>query len=184
MKVQDDAVNVKQLLKLKSMNKANSKRLTELYINQQSLKYPNFPIDKLGVKKYTDKTANGLTNCIKDFLNFQGHQAERISTMGRVLDNRKTFVDVMGRSRTIGSTQYIPGTGTKGSADLSGIILARSIKIEVKIGKDRQSEAQKQYQKSVESAGGYYFLAKDFDSFIEWYDTLIVEFKTGMTNHL
>jgi len=159
------------------MNKANSKRLTELYINQQSLKYPNFPIDKLGVKKYTDKTANGLTNCIKDFLNFQGHQAERISTMGRVLDNRKTFVDVMGRSRTIGSTQYIPGTGTKGSADLSGIIKTKNNtiipwKIEVKM-KDRQSEAQKKYQEQIINAGGHYSIVHNFDEFIEQYDELM-----------
>jgi len=155
------------------MNRKNSQRLQQLYINDQAKKYPSMPIHLMAGRKYTDKTANGLTKCIKDFLNFQGHQAERISTMGRVLDNRKTFVDVMGRSRTIGSTQYIPGTGTKGSADLSGIILGRSVKLEIKIGKDRQSEAQKQYQKSVESAGGYYYLAKDFDSFIEWYDEFI-----------
>jgi hypothetical protein len=96
------------------MNKANNKRLTELYLADQSTKHPNFPIDKLAVRKYTDKTANGLTKCIIDFLNYSGQQAERISTMGRVLDNRKTFVDVMGRSRTIGSTQYIPSTSTKG----------------------------------------------------------------------
>ena len=155
------------------MNKANNKILTDLYIKDQSTKYPNFPIDKMAVRKYTDKTANGLTKCIIDFLNYSGQQAERISVTGRVLDNRKTFIDTVGRSRTIGSTQYIPSTSTKGSADISATIKGRSVKIEVKIGKDRQSKAQKEYQMNVERAGGYYFLAKEFDSFIEFYNNLI-----------
>ena len=58
---------------------------------------------------------------------------------------------------------------TKGSADISATIAGRSVKIEVKIGLDRQSEAQRRYQATVERAGGLYFIAKDFTSFIEWY---------------
>jgi hypothetical protein len=90
--------------------------------------------------------------------------------MGRVIDNRTQFKDVLGRSRTIGSTKYIPGTGTKGSADLSSTINGRSVKIEIKIGADRMSEAQKEYQRMTEMSGGVYIVAKDFDSFIEWYN--------------
>jgi hypothetical protein len=37
------------------------------------------------------------------------------------------------------------------------------------------SEAQKEYQQNTERAGGIYYIAKDFDSFIEWYDKLISE---------
>jgi hypothetical protein len=89
--------------------------------------------------------------------------------MGRVIDNRKTYTNVIGQNVTIGSTQYIPGTSTKGTADISATIKGRSVKIEVKIGKDKQSEAQKQYQSNIERAGGTYIIAKTFSEFMDWY---------------
>ena len=132
-------------------------------------RYPNIPEQHLSVRKYTDKTANGLTRCIIDFLRLQGWQAERINSTGRVIDNRKQVTDVMGHTRMIGSQTYIPTTGTKGTADISATIAGRSIKIEVKIGKDRQSEAQKDYEQAVTGAGGVYIIAKNFEQFAEWY---------------
>lgn len=59
---------------------------------------------------------------------------------------------------------------TRGTADIHAIIKGKAVKIEVKIGKDRQSIFQKEYQKNVEKAGGIYYIAKDFDSFYEWYN--------------
>ena len=132
-------------------------------------KYPSVPNIALPKIEYNEKSANGLTKCICDFLNLSGHQAERINTMGRMVDNRKTYTDVIGRTKTIGSAKYIPTTGTKGSADISATIKGRSVKIEVKYGKDRQSQAQKAYQEQIEKAGGVYLLAKDFDTFYQWY---------------
>ena len=35
-----------------------------------SVKYPNMPIDYIPLYKYTDKTANGLTRCLIDDLEF------------------------------------------------------------------------------------------------------------------
>ncbi len=131
--------------------------------------YPNVPDIALPKIEYNDKSANGLTKCVKDFLNLSGHQAERINTMGRMVDNRKTYTDVIGRQKTIGSAKYIPTTGTKGSADISATILGRSVKIEVKIGSDRQSQHQKDYQAMVENAGGTYWIVKNFEQFYELY---------------
>jgi F0F1-type ATP synthase alpha subunit len=99
-----------------------------------------------------------------------GMQAERINTTGRYVENKTTFVDIVGRQRTIGSGKYIKGTGTKGSADISATIFGRSIKIEIKYGKDIQSQAQKEYQQSIEQAGGIYIIVRDFDSFLEWFN--------------
>lgn len=144
-------------------------KLKNLFIERTSILYPNYPVGYIAVPKYNDKTANGLTRCIVDFLNFSGNQAERISNTGRYIDNTEIVTDVLGRSSTIGSGQYIPGTGTKGTADISAIIKGRSVKIEVKIGRDRQSEAQKKYEESVNKAGGQYWIAKDFDGFYEKY---------------
>jgi hypothetical protein len=122
---------------------------------------------------YTDKTANGLTKCIVHWLNLNGWQAERISTTGRYIDNSKIVTDVLGNRKKIGSGKYIKGSGTNGSADISATIKGRSIKIEVKIGKDRQSDAQKKYQEMIEKAGGVYFIATDFDEFMMFYKGII-----------
>lgn len=122
---------------------------------------------------YTDKTANGLTKCIVHWLNLNGWQAERISTTGRYIDDSKIVTDVLGNRKKIGSGKYIKGSGTNGSADISATIKGRSIKIEVKIGKDRQSDAQKKYQEMIEKAGGVYFIATDFDEFLMFYKGII-----------
>ena len=59
-----------------------------------------------------------------------------------------------------------------GTADISATIGGRSVKIEVKVGRDRQSEAQRIYQQQVEAAGGIYYIATDFESFVKWYNEL------------
>ncbi len=134
-------------------------------------KYPMIPLECLAPRKYSDKTANGLTKCIVHFIRFKGYQAERINTTGRIINNRKSFVDVVGRTRFIGEgAKWIPGTGTKGSADISATIRGKSVKIEVKIGRDRQSEYQKQYQRDIERAGGTYIIARTFEQFLNWFN--------------
>lgn len=147
--------------------------LKALRLANTKAQYPNVPDYGLPKIEYNPNSANGLTKCILDLLNLSGYQAERINTMGRMLDNRKTYTDVIGRRKTIGSTKYIPTTGTKGSADISATIAGKSVKIEVKIGKDKQSEHQKAYQEQIEKAGGYYFIAKDFESFFDWFSNFI-----------
>jgi hypothetical protein len=134
------------------------------------------PPDYVPKDKFTDKTANGLTKAIVTFLNLSGHQGERISTTGRMLDNTKVVKDALGFSRKIGSVNWIKGTGTNGSADISATIKGKSVKIEVKIGKDRQSEAQKVYQQNIERAGGIYMIAKTWDGFYEQYAQLTTNF--------
>ena len=59
----------------------------------------------------------------------------------------------------------------KGTADISATIKGRSVKIEVKIQGDKQGAAQRTYQSQVEASGGLYFIAKDFQSFYNWYKT-------------
>jgi hypothetical protein len=135
--------------------------------------YPNVPKYALSAPKFEDKTANGLTKCIIEFLQLSNHQAERINTMGRPIDNRKQVTDVIGRTKTIGSMTWGKSTATKGSADISATIQGRSVKIEVKIGADRQSEDQKVYQANIEKSGGKYWIAKNFDDFIKKYDDFL-----------
>lgn len=148
------------------MNKENKAKLQELYLKDFKEKYPNVPDHCIPMQKFNDTTANGLTKTIIMFIQYIGGQAERVSSMGRMIDNRKVSTDVLGRQRSIGSMKYIPGTSTNGTADISAIYKGISFKIEVKIGSDRQSEAQKKYQQEVERAGAVYIIAKDFDNFI------------------
>lgn len=81
-----------------------------------------------------------------------GYQAERIESTGRMLGKK-----------------WVKSTSTNGTADISATIAGKSVKIEIKIGKDRQSEAQKKYQADVERAGGIYIIVKNFTEFAEWY---------------
>ena len=132
-------------------------------------KHPNIRPELLPPSKFSDKTANGLTSCIISWLRLQGMQAERISVTGRQIDQRVTYTDVLGHQRTIGSLKWIKTSGTRGSADISATIAGKSVKIEVKLGRDKQRQAQSEYQKAIEKAGGLYFIASTFEQFYDWY---------------
>jgi len=147
------------------------KLLAEQSLETKRLRYPTIKPEYIPLTKYSDKTANDLTKAIVEFIQLNGGQAERISNMGRVVDGRKRVTDTIGRTKMIGSMTWIKGSGKNGTADISATIKGKSVKIEVKIGKDRQSEAQMDYQNEVERAGGVYFIAKDFQSFYDFYNS-------------
>jgi len=121
-------------------------------------RYPSFPYP---VKpKYSDKSANALTTCVIDYIQLRGFQAERINTTGTFLDTGK------GR-------RWIKGSSQPGSADISATIQSRSVKIEIKCAATRdlyQSEAQKNYQKQIEAAGGVYLIIRTFQEFYDWFN--------------
>lgn len=130
------------------------KSLIEMDLKDKKKKYPNVPefaFPKLKVKQ----NANGLTQAIIKFLSFKGHFATRTSSAGRYLVKDK---------------RWIPGTTRKGYPDIQATVNGRSLHIEVKIGKDKMSEAQLKVKQEIESAGGLYFIAKDFDSFENYYN--------------
>jgi len=124
------------------------------------------PPDYVVRTKYNDSTANGLTKCVIDYINLSGGQAERISNTGRYIDESRIVTDVLGNRKKIGTGKYIKGTGTNGTADISATFKGKSIKIEIKM-KDKQSEAQKEYQQAIERAGGIYFICHNFDEFLD-----------------
>ena len=154
------------------------KRLKELELQKSRERSPNLPEYARVAYKYSDKKANGLTRCIIDWIKFNGGQAERISVTGRYIDNSKVVTDVLGNKRKIGSGTYIPSNMQVGSADISATIknkngIGLSCKIEVKIGRDIQSPEQKKYQEQVESAGGVYIIARNFEDFVKDYERLV-----------
>ncbi len=139
--------------------KSKAVKQLELDMQQQTAAtHANFPVAYIPRPKRSDKTANGLTRCIVDYILLNGGQAERIS--------------ITGRPQQIGNhIKWTKSHMTIGTADISATIQGRSVKIEVKIGTDRQSDKQRQYQAAIERAGGIYYVARDFDSFVEWYNT-------------
>jgi len=130
------------------------------------------PTDYVVRTKYIDTTANGLTKCVIDYINFIGGQAERISNTGRYIDESRIVTDVLGNRKKIGTGKYIKGTGTNGTADISATFKGKSIKIEIKM-KDKQSEVQKEYQQAIERAGGIYFICHTFDEFLDKFNTFV-----------
>ena len=55
----------------------------------------------------------------------------------------------------------------KGTADLLGVISGYAVAIEVKAGKDRQSESQKNFQECWERAGGVYLICRSVKETME-----------------
>jgi len=154
-------------------------KLVALKLQEEKRRFPSVPIYAIPKPRYSDNTANSLTKSVKDFLNLSGHQAERVSNMGRVINKAQRYKNAVGQTCEIGGSEYIPGTGTKGTADIhseihiniNGRVMPVAVKWEVKIGKDRQSEAQKKYAQKV----GYYFIITSFDDFYQKYITLLNE---------
>ena len=135
--------------KLRYIKSEAVKHLENLANEVTREKYPMIPVEYLAPRKYRDDTSNGLTKCIIHYIRLAGGQAERITNTGRQITRHKSYEDVVGFQRNIINTHWIPGTGSNGTADISATINGRSIKIEVKIGCDRQSEAQRLYQTCI-----------------------------------
>lgn len=145
----------------------NIKDLGLLRSKIQREKYPSVPDHARPKPKiYSDRTANGLTRCIIDAINFCGGHAERISNTGRVINSSYTYTNVLGQTKQVGGLQFVPGTGTNGTADISALWMGKSIKVEVKIGRDKVSQAQLNYRAKIEAAGGIYLVAKSYEGFV------------------
>ena len=150
--------------------------LNRLELAEVRRKFPTCPYPV--ATKHKDGKANSLTLAIKRWVILNGGKMDRISVTGRPIDNTKIVTDSMGNRRMIGSVQYIKSSMKRGSADLEGWITTKSGKIiplavEVKIGRDRIRPDQDKYREYFESTGGRYFIAKDFNSFYEFYNNLI-----------
>lgn len=152
--------------------------LKKLHFLQWARKHPSIDHKYYAPRKYSDRDANSLTKCVIDLIQLMGHQAERVSSEGRVIGKKERVTDVIGRQKFIGSVRRIYSTSTNGTADISATICGRSVKIEIKIGDDHQSEAQKRYQGQVEAAGGIYLIVGDFQSFFYWLNQFIVAEKS------
>ena len=137
------------------MPKLSKAQLELLNLKQEDgrIKYPSVPDFARPKPKIKTNDANGLTKAIVSWIDLSGGWATRISTEGR-------YIESLGKR--------IPSSVKKGTADIHACWKGMHLSIEVKIGKDRQSDEQKDVQKSVEAAGGHYYIATTFEAFHQW----------------
>ncbi len=128
-------------------------QLSDLSYQNKKIKFPSVPEYAL-VKDKFSKDTNGLTKCIMSFLQLKGHYAVRVNTQGQYHPHLK---------------KWIHGSTRRGTADIHATIKGRHVSIEIKVGRDKQSDAQRITQQDVEAEGGLYFIAHTFEEFIEWY---------------
>lgn len=129
------------------------KQLARIVEAKQYVNRPLIPPHARLKPVFRDKTANELTQSIISFFTVIDGFCERISSTGRQVNSK-------------GSTIWVYGTGKNGTSDLAACFQGMNIKIEVKTGNDRQSEAQKTYQERIKQAGGIYIIARSFDGFL------------------
>jgi len=108
-------------------------------------------------KKNTSPT-NKLTNDIRDFISQNGGFSIRCNVAG-------FYRPELGG--------YIRSGSTVGTPDVIAIVSGRFLGVEIKVGRDSQSDEQKQVQEGIEAAGGVYLLATDFDGFKREFEALI-----------
>lgn len=107
-----------------------------------------FKVSKIKKKAVT---ANSLTKAVVDFVNLQKYcVAWRVNSVG-IFDPK--------------TKRYRTSNTRKGVADISVIAHGLAIQIEIKIGKDKQSEHQVLFEKDVKKAKGEYWIVKSFDAF-------------------
>lgn len=158
MSIQD---NLRNLSKLQAMEEPKQYNMPEKYTKN------------LGKKKKKQSPTNALTDAIVKYIRLNGGMAARINTQGqyregKVVDSGLGFeVREKGKWTTSGST--------KGMPDVTACVLGRFLGIEVKYGRDTQSDGQFLIQQAVEASGGTYYIAKDFDSFRKWFDNWITQ---------
>jgi hypothetical protein len=103
------------------------------------------------------------TNLVEDILIYLGENAQ---------EEGRFWKQATGAARAFDDPQKVISFGLKGSADITGILKnGKRIEIEIKTGHAEQSEQQIKFQTMINKFGGYYFLARDKESvldFVKW----------------
>lgn len=142
-------------------------KLKELDLQARRKRYPSAPPHAITRGKFSDRSANALTQAVLKWLELHGHWATRVNSQGRKLKDT-VFTNVIGQTKTIPG-KWIPGTTRNGTADIHSVIGGKHVSIEVKIGADRMSAAQQATKAAIEKAGGVYLVVGNFQGFHDWY---------------
>ncbi|GAB2542814.1 VRR-NUC domain-containing protein [Spirosoma aerophilum] len=105
-------------------------------------------------KKPKPETANQLTRRIVTYVQEHGGYATRLQSTGTYRDDLK---------------KYVPSQQRAGMPDVLAVVDGRAAFVEVKVGKDKLSEVQKQTISDLERAGARVYVAQTFEGFQEWF---------------
>lgn len=133
------------------------KELESIAFEEAKQRHPSIDPKYLAPRTYRDDRANALTKCIVDYITLRGGMASRINGSG-VWDKKLN--------------KYRVPTQKRGIADIWATYRGLSLQIEIKIGRDQQSEHQKRVEQQQTDAGGVYHIARNFTEFKEWFDLL------------
>lgn len=118
----------------------------------KAARYPNAPFRVKS--KYDDRSANNLTTAIVAFIELSGGFATRLSSTGVFREDLKRFV---------------PSQQKSGLPDVMAIVDGQACFVEVKFGRDRLSDDQREAIAELEKAGAAVLVASDFQSFHDWF---------------
>lgn len=125
----------------------------QLEIEYFEYKYRNstIPVQCQFKRSFRDDTANGLAGCIEAWCKVHGAFYQRQNSQGQY-DGR---LKIWRKSGT-----------TRGIADVQVTFKGKTYNFEIKIGKDRQSEVQKEVELKIKAAGGHYAIIHCFNEFL------------------
>lgn len=112
----------------------------------------SIPVQCRFKKAFRDDTANGLAGCIEAWAKIHGAFFQRQNSQGQYDSRLKKW-------RKSGTT--------KGIADVQVTYRGRTYNLEIKVGRDRQSEVQKAVEKQIKAAGGHYAVIHCFNDFLQ-----------------
>jgi hypothetical protein len=133
------------------------KELERLANAEARCKHPAVDPKYIAPRLFRDDTANSLTDCVVKYITLKAGFASRINSTGVYDKNLR---------------KYRRGTQKRGIADIMATFRGLSLHIEVKHGRDVQSESQKKIESDVKTSGGRYFIARNFTDFKTWFDQL------------
>lgn len=129
--------------------------LDQMHFEYHHVKHPNFPAEYIPKRKKGKTPANQLTSDVIQHIDMSGGWATRVNTSGRVLNGK-----------------YIPGTTKNGTPDIIGCIKGKFVGIEIKIGRDKQSEAQRKVEADIQRAKGLYIIVHNLDEWFNYYNKI------------
>lgn len=156
-------------VKMKNTWRVEYKRLYKEYRKKTyPAGYQDFP--NIDPKIPSEGKANGLTQIIIKFLSWKGHYANRIGTQGQARIHKIPRYSLgTGKIEYTDKVSYTKSTTKRGTPDINAIIYGKAVWIEVKVSKDRMSAEQIEQKGHIEDAGGVHYVARDMQSFYEWY---------------
>ena len=121
---------------------------------QETQSFPDYAKIKT-VDFFNSKKTNLLTTICVYWIKAIGGFASRQNTTGTPIKNWDD------------SVTWLPAAGMVGSGDIYAMYKGRTIWIEIKYGRDTQSEKQKKFEKQVTEQGATYLIVKRFEDLLE-----------------